>query len=171
MAGGRGLAKQVRARLDDEPQTDMAPKSETKVSYLDELQFRKPVRRHVAEFAAVFALIMVIVAGSGAYHGKPLSTVFTWIAAAMVLLLLGYKTPGVLHPLWKGWMKFAHVLGLVMTTLILAVAWTIALIPTAMGLKIFGIKVMDTTYGAKVSTYWETRDPKENDFQLLKRQF
>ena len=171
MAGGRGLAEEVRTRLEDEQAIGAVKNTTGKVHYLDELSFRKPIRQHVAEFAAVFAVIFLGIAAVKIYKGGSLNVAGIWTGAALVLITLGYKAPAVLHPLWKGWMKFAHVLGLVMTTLILAVAWTVALLPTAFGLKIFGVKVMDLSFDRSTKTYWENREAKSNNFKLLERQF
>lgn len=167
MAGKGGLAKEVRAGLElAEPK---APAVQP--DFLDELWFRKPIRQHIREFAQVFALIFLAIAGVSAYrHGANwLSN--SMLSAAIVILLGGYKTPKLLHPLWKGWMAIGHGLGVVMSTVILAIAWTIVLLPMAALLKLIGKKVMDTTYGAPVQSYWENRDPKLDNFKLLERQY
>lgn len=76
-----------------------------------------------------------------------------------------------MHPLWKGWMAFAHKLSLVMTFAILSFAWTVVMMPMALLLKVLRIKVMDTSYKTGAATYWENRDPKFDNFKLLERQF
>jgi hypothetical protein len=44
-------------------------------------------------------------------------------------------------------------------------------VPTSIALRLFRIKVMDTTFRSPVPSYWETRNPKMDDFKLLERQF
>ncbi len=68
-------------------------------------------------------------------------------------------------------MKMAHYLSIVMTFVILSVAWTIGFVPMAYLLKILRIKPMNLSYKAKVSTYWETRDTKYDDFKRLELQY
>lgn len=169
MAGQGGLATKVRTRLEviegGKPKDSVIPEK------IDEIWYKKPVRQHVKEFAVVFAFILVAIAGYQVYREKPADLPFALISVAGVLMALGYKAPIVLHPAWKAWMKFAHVLGFFMTGLILGIAWTIVLLPVALILKIISKKVMDLTYKAPVSTYWEDRDTSKDDFKLLERQF
>lgn len=167
MAGKGGLAEEIRAGLD--PVTVESPQA--KVDLLDEIWFRKPVRQHIREFAQVFALVFLLIAGISAYKNGPNVLSNSFIALSLVTLALGYKTPRVLHPLWKGWMAIGHYLGAVMSIVILSIAWAILVIPIAIILKVMRIKVMDLSFGAKVDSYWEKRDPKFDDFALLKRQF
>jgi general stress protein CsbA len=84
---------------------------------------------------------------------------------------LGYFFPRVLVPLWRAWMKLAHYMGLVMTFVILSVAWTIGFVPMAYLLKILRIKSMDLRYGANTDSYWEKRDTKYDDFKRLELQY
>jgi hypothetical protein len=79
--------------------------------------------------------------------------------------------PRLMLPVWRVWMKLAEALGLIMTHILLTGIWIILMIPVALLLKIVGIKVMDRTFRAKVDSYWEKRNPKQNDFKLLTRQF
>ncbi len=179
MAGEGGLARKVRTGLDGEtpnknidnvipmrPANQNAPRNP-----LDEKWFGKTIRQHVREFACVFALICLISAGMMIYKGRDLMWPGIWTGVALVLVALGYGAPAVLHPLWKGWMKLAHYLSVVTTFLIIGLAWTVVLMPISLLLRVFGIKVMDTTYKKPVTTYWEDREEKYHDFKLLERQF
>jgi hypothetical protein len=66
----------------------------------------------------------------------------------------------------------ALLLSKVMTPLILAVMWAIAVVPTAVALRVAGIRIIDMRFrDESAPTYFKTRDPKSNDFELLKRQF
>ncbi|MCO6430147.1 MAG: hypothetical protein J5J00_04745 [Deltaproteobacteria bacterium] len=169
MAGQGELAREIRTRL--EVVEGFAGKERPK-SKLDELYFRRPIRQHIKEFAALFAVIFNIVA---IYlllkDGATLATPAALAVVSLVLYAIGHFVPVILYPVWDGWMKFAHILGIVMTTLILFVAWSIALIPISVLLKVCRIKVMDTTFRQPVETYWEERSDKYNDFKLLERQF
>ncbi|MBN8550477.1 MAG: hypothetical protein J0M12_14275 [Deltaproteobacteria bacterium] len=170
MAGQGGLAEKVRAGLEPEVIAP-TPSSRTKVHYLDEVWVRKPIRRHVSEFSCVISLVLLIIAGVGLYKGHSLVTPVALTTTALVLLALGYRAPGVLHPVWKSWMSLATGIGLVMTTLILSLGWTILVIPFALVMRFVGKRVMDLSYATGTASYWETRDSKLDDFKLLERQF
>jgi hypothetical protein len=88
-----------------------------------------------------------------------------------VLVALGYFAPMTLHPLWKGWMKLAHWLSIVTSTILMTVVWCVAFIPLSCVLKLFKVGHIDLSFRQPVETYWEPRDPRADDFQRLERQF
>jgi hypothetical protein len=138
---------------------------------LDELSFRKPVRQHVREFGALIGVIVLLAACYIAWREGSLATVGGLTLTALAIYGVGAKAPRMLLGVWRGWMRFAEALGVVMTTLILGIGWLFLMLPTSLALRVFRIKVMDTTFRSPVSSYWEDRDPKMDDFKLLERQF
>lgn len=138
---------------------------------LDVIEHRKPVRQHIWEFGCIFSIIFLAI---GAYQSQTRSIVqpaLISLAASGGLLSLAKFAPSLLLPVWKGWMKFAMFLGTYMTLLIVSIAWTIVVIPTGLLLRLLGKSVMDMKYGVATESYWEDREDKMNDFQLLERQF
>ena len=173
MAGEGQLAGPVRIGLGSSVANTRvySMQNDDSQSYLDEKSFGKPIRQHVKEFGGLFGLIAMIFI-AWALH-KRIDPMWTGIASLIGVFFLytGYFAPSILHPIWKGWMSFAHVLGIVMTTLILTVCWSIMLVPMAMLLKIVGKKVMDTTFDPALETYWVERKGEKHDFQLLEKQY
>jgi hypothetical protein len=131
----------------------------------------KSVRVHVREFAVLFAIIFTTIASYQTFYYGVTTSSLVWALTGIVIGILGYRAPRVLHPLWKGWMKLAHYLSIVMTFVIMSLVWTVGFVPMAMVLKALRIKTMDLSYKTGVSTYWETRDPKYDDFKRLEQQF
>lgn len=194
MGGKGGLAYEIRTGLED-PSNQAKPKNDSsypeqregsprpvnlvknsdtvKVDPLDAVTFNKTARRHVAEFGATMALVCVIFAAFKGWIRGPeaLDSIFVAIGIATLFAGAGYFTPRLLHPLWVGWMKLAHMLSLVMTFVVLSIAWIGAFLPMAALLKVFRKEVMDTSFDRKAVTYWENRDPKYDDFKRLERQF
>ncbi len=168
MAGQGGVAEDIRAGLTPTSIAVVAAKS---VDPLDELSFRKPIRQHVREFGALIGLILVLPAAYLAWRERSLATVGALVFAGCALYGVGARAPQLLVGVWRGWMRFAEKIGVVMTTLILSVGWFLVVVPTSIALKLFRIKVMDTTFRSPVASYWETRNPKMDDFKLLERQF
>jgi hypothetical protein len=171
MARARGLANEVRTGLEEAVVTrpDLAIKKA--VNVLDVDWMGKPTRVHVRDFGILFAIISLGIATYKTYqHGVTLNSLLL-ACAGIVLGLLGYRAPRVLYPLWKGWMKLAHYLSIVMTFVIMLLTWTIGFVPMAMLLKVLRIKRMDLSYKSGAVTYWESRDPKYDDFKRLEQQF
>ena len=176
MAGKGSLAEEIRTGLDGK----MGPgnkahltlvSSGTPVDPLDELYFRKPVRRHVKEFSCIIAIVLLVIGGIKLYRQTGLSLGYGLVAGAVVLVVLGYTSPRTLKPIWRGWMWFAEKLGGVMNVVLLTLAWTLAMIPIALMLRLFRKRVMDLTFRTSVDSYWEKRSPESDNFELLKRQF
>ena len=139
---------------------------------LDEMLNRKPIRKHVQEFALVFGIIMLGVAAYFAYKQRPISDVISFMLGAAALVLVGYRAPMLLKPVWEAWMKFAEGLGKVMTFLLLSIMWVGMFIPLAFLLRLFGKEVMNMRFREpELSTYWESRDNSLSDFKLVERQY
>jgi|GEM_PF-1026926 len=138
---------------------------------LSERWMGKTIQRHVLEFGQVFALIGLIVAIVALRKEWSFSFVAAPLLFAAVILAGAKFTPNLMRPLWSGWMKLAMILGHVMTTLILGIMWTLVLLPIALLLRIIGKRVMDTSFDRSRTSYWQARDPRNDDFELLLRQF
>lgn len=171
MAGARGLANEVRTGLEESVVSLSVANRDQVVDVLDSDWMGKPVRTHVREFAVLFAIIFTGIASYKTYKFGVTTTAIAWAFGGIIIGLLGYRAPRALHPLWKGWMKLAHYMSLVMTFVIMSLTWTIGFVPMAMILKVLRIKTMDLSYKSGATTYWETRDPSHDDFKRLEQQF
>lgn len=173
MAGARRLADEIRVGLEEKGlvQTQAPVSRREPKDPLNELWFGKPVGQHVREFGALFGAICFFVTAVKLYQGRSTEACLAWGAAGSVFALSGYMAPRLLLPLWRGWMKLAHYLSIVMTSVILVLVWSIGFLPMAFILRIVGIKRMDLSYKAERASYWETRDAKYDDFKRLELQY
>jgi len=165
------LANEVRTGLEESVVCLSVANRDQVVDVLDSNWMGKPVRSHVREFAALFAIIFTGIASYKTYKYGVTPASLSWAIAGILLGLLGYRAPRLLHPIWKGWMKLAHYMSIVMTFVIMSLTWTIGFVPMAMILKALRIKTMDLSYKSGATTYWETRDPAHDDFKRLEQQF
>ncbi|NLF25700.1 MAG: hypothetical protein GX589_08615 [Deltaproteobacteria bacterium] len=139
---------------------------------LEEVWCGKPVHRHLREFGLLFGLIFIAVSiYCLAFSQNPLFSAVFWFVLGVVVLCLGFLAPFSLYYPWKVWMAFANVLGRVIHPLIMFLLWTIAVLPTALILKICGKRVIDLRFRAPVESYWEDRSPASHDFKLLRKQY
>ncbi len=171
MAGARGLANEVRTGLEASVSQKVGVAAAVAQSPLDEIWMGKPVRQHVKEFGAIFATLFLIICSVKTYKGVPLQSSALWFALAAFFGVLGYAAPGLLAPLWRGWMKLAHYLSIVMTAVLLSLVWCIGFLPMAGIVRLCGIRVIDQSYRSGAATYWIKRDPKYDDFSRLKQQY
>lgn len=167
MAGKGGLAEEIRAGLETQEPQAPAP---VQRDALDELYFRKPIRRHVQEFSCVLAIIALGIGGFIAWRGN-VATPLALLATALLTVAIGYTRPQLMHPVWKAFLEVGHFLGTIVTYVILTLSWTVVLLPTALVMRIIGKAVMNTSFRTAAASYWEERDPKLGDFKLLERQY
>lgn len=78
--------------------------------------------------------------------------------------------PAQMKPIYKGWLKLAHYVGLMMTFTILTVVYYIAVTPTALLKRLLGGRPIPTAPDKKASTYWVSRtEPVQPRERFVKR--
>jgi hypothetical protein len=176
MARERGLAEHIPAGLESEPlkaqlHVVQGMKGNATRDPLDERQHGKTIRAQVQEFGVVFALLFTVIGGFQLFHHhRPLASLALFASAALFFTVARYA-PTVMHPFWKGWMAVGAVLGAVVNTVLLTIVWTVMVVPLGIALKLIGKRVMDLSFRAPVTTYWESRSEELASFALLERQF
>jgi hypothetical protein len=77
--------------------------------------------------------------------------------------------PNALKAVYLAWLKVAHFIGRVITTVILALAYYLSIAPTALIKRMFGGTPLPTAPDRNAATYWVTRNepaqPKERFFK------
>lgn len=107
-------------------------------------------------FGLVFAGVFGIIGLLPLLHERSLRT---WaLAIGTVFLLLAFIRPGVLAPLNRLWFRLGLALGAVMTPVIMGLLFVVAVIPTALALKLFRKDPMQRRFVPEAATYWERRE-------------
>ncbi len=98
-------------------------------------------------------------------------TVATYVFGALGLLGLGLLgLPERLRPVYGAWMKVAHLIGRVVNTLILTIAYYVVITPSALIKRVFGGAPIPTRPDKSASSYWITRtEPVQPKERFLKR--
>jgi hypothetical protein len=165
------LENEIRVGLDTPTTENRAAFEQAPIDPLDVVSFGKTARRHVREFGFIFAAIFLGVAAWKLYRGHELASSLMWSLPGGLFAVLGVWAPRILLPVYRGWMKFAHYLSIVMTTVLLGVTWCVGFLPIALMVRVLGIKRMDMSFRSPRPSYWEPRDPKYDDFKRLKLQY
>ncbi|MCK5256131.1 MAG: hypothetical protein KAQ81_08925 [Deltaproteobacteria bacterium] len=95
----------------------------------------------------------------------------TYLFGTLSALGLGFILfPHQLRPVFIAWLKIAHFLGRVVTTLILTLAYYLVITPAALIKRIFGGTPLPIKPDKNVSSYWVTRkEAVQSKEQFLKR--
>jgi hypothetical protein len=96
--------------------------------------------------------------------------IVTPLFGALSALGLGFVLlPGTLKPVYRGWLKIAHLIGRMVTTIILTMAYYLVMTPSAWLKRLFGGKPLPMSPDREAGTYWVDREepvqPKERFFK------
>ena len=118
--------------------------------------------RDLRNFGITFTVVFSIIAAWLRWKGRGASPYFGAAAAAFGVITL--LAPAILRPLHSPWMKFAEVLGVINTKLLLALFFFVGLTPIGALMRVFGNDPMNRTFAKRKAgvSYW-TAPPKHPD--------
>ena len=75
--------------------------------------------------------------------------------------------------LWSKWKRVAHFITHTLNTILLVLAYIVAIGPVSLGLRLTGQDILDKKWpkGDAPQTWWKARDPLPNDLERFERQF
>jgi hypothetical protein len=119
-----------------------------------------------------FGLVALIFFGSlcalGLWLAKPLPV---YIFGALSIFGAGFILfPSLLRPVHGGWVKIAHVIGRMVTILMLTLAYYLVITPAALIKRLFGGRPLPIKPDKRALSYWVDRDePAQPKERFLKR--
>ena len=131
-----------------------------------ENQVKPPSER---SFAVVFAVVFLVVALLPLIGGQPSRLWSFGVAAGF--LAAGYFVPAVLAPLNRLWFRFGLLLHKIMSPIFIGAIFGLAVVPTALVMRLFGIRPMPLTFEREKPSYWILRDPAAQAPDSMKRPF
>ena len=96
--------------------------------------------------------ILVIVLGLVVIHATSGNKYFLW--AALIIGILGVFNPFLAEKIHWAWMKLAHVMGYVMSKVMLTLVYTIVVLP----MSLFARKKVSVRLTGKSNTYFKERN-------------
>lgn len=107
----------------------------------------------------------------GLHYWASGSGYIVWVIVAAAFLLPAWLMPRVLAPLRRLWLKFGHVLSLVVSPIILGLIYITAIVPVGLATRLFGKDLLSLKHSAETPSYWVKRDAGVATPQSLKDQF
>lgn len=124
--------------------------------------------KEIRKFGIIALVFFSSLCAAGLWLKKPIPI---YLFGFLALLGLGFVLiPLPLKPVYTIWLKIAHLIGRVVTTLLLALAYYMVITPTAWAHRLFSGTPFPVKPDKKAASYWVTRteaaQPKE---RFLKR--
>ena len=124
--------------------------------------------KSIRQFGAIAFVFFGCLCALGIWTKKPIPT---YLFGTLSLLGLGFiLLPLPLKPVYDTWLKIAHFIGRVITTLILTLAYYLVITPAALIKRVFGGRPLPLKPDKNVSSYWVPREePTQPKERFLKR--
>ncbi len=117
-------------------------------------------RKEWRDFAVGLSIILSVIAAIQWYID---SNVYQYFAlTAIIILLCGLTVPIIIKPLFIGFSYLGFILGWVMTRIILIILFCLVFTPIGLVMRLFGKKLLDTTFDRKQKSYWIDRQKVES---------
>lgn len=124
--------------------------------------------RDIRKFGLIAFLFFGCLCAAGLWAKKPLPV---YLFGALSLLGIGFMAvPGPLRPVYSAWLKIAHIIGRIVTTLVMAIAYYLVMTPSALIKRVFGGRPLPVRPDENASSYWVPRDePAQPRDRFIKR--
>ena len=120
-------------------------------------------------FGVVFACVFLIISLYPILNGN---IPIIWAAVvAGVFLLVGLFVPRILSPLNFIWFKFGILLGIMITPIVMTIIFFLAVVPTALFVRVIGKDLLRLKFDSDAKTYWIVRDESNAPMGSMKNQF
>ena len=125
--------------------------------------------KQIRKFGWIAFIFFGCLCAAGIWAQKPIPIYFFGSLSALGLGFILFPNP--LRPLFVAWLKVAHVIGIIITTLALSLAYYFVITPAAFLKRIFGGAPRPTKPDKELSSYWVTRDQAAQPIEQFSKRF
>lgn len=118
---------------------------------------KKVLRKFGFVMAGAFAVIAAFLFWKSDYQVTSAVDVLAILSA--FFLATGLVIPIALSPIEWAWMKLAHVMGFVMTRVLVTLVFFLAITPTGLIFKLLGKDLLDRKIDKGADSYWIAAEP------------
>jgi hypothetical protein len=112
--------------------------------------------RDIRRFGIVAFIFFGCLCALGIWKEKPIPTYFFAFLCLMGMALI--LAPSRSRPVYIGWLKIAHFIGRILTTLILTLSYYLVITPSALIKRLLDGSPLPVRPDKKASSYWVERD-------------
>jgi TctA family transporter len=120
-------------------------------------------------FGLLIGGVLLLVAGPHYWKDRP--DFFVWLAIGLVFVAVALLIPNILAPLRRLWLKFGHLMSIVISPIILALMYVLAIVVTGVLIRLFGKDLLSLKLKPGAASYWIKRNPPGPELKSLADQF
>ena len=110
------------------------------------------------KFALVMTAVLGLIAALLIWRQKPTAPYIGGLAG--LFLMMGLFLPRILAPVEGAWMRLAHILGTVMTFVILTLTFYLVVTPMGLLVRLLGEDLLKMKFDRAAPSYWAAVDPQ-----------
>ena len=128
-----------------------------------------PMRNSNRSFGLLIGGVLLLVAGLHYWKERP--DFFVWLIVAVVFIAVSLLMPRILAPLRRLWLKLGHLMSIVVSPIILALMYVLAIVVTGVLIRLFGKDLLSLKLKPAEASYWIKRNPPGPESKSLADQF
>ncbi len=127
------------------------------------------MRDSTRSFGLLIGGVLLLVAGLHYWKERP--DFFVWLIVGVAFVAVALLMPRTLAPLRRLWLKLGHLMSIVVSPIILALMYVLAIVVTGVLIRLFGKDLLSLKRRPAESSYWIKRNPPGPEFKSLADQF
>jgi hypothetical protein len=120
-------------------------------------------------FGLLIGGVLLLVAGL--HYWKDRHDFFVWLIIGLAFVAVALLVPHILAPLVRLWLKLGHLMSIVISPIILALMYVLAIVVTGVLIRLFGKDLLSLKLKPEAESYWIKRNPPGPKFNSLTDQF
>ena len=108
---------------------------------------------------------------AGLHYWKDRPDFFVWLIVGVAFVAVALLMPRTLAPLQRLWLKLGHLMSVVVSPIILALMYALAIVVTGVLIRLFGMDLLSLKFKPEEGSYWIKRNPPGPEFKSLADQF
>jgi len=127
--------------------------------------------KNIRSFAFIMAGAFFILSVLIFFFGNVRERAYWLFPISALFLVLLWRAPASLNPIYKFWMLLSSILGWLMSRLLLTLVFFIVLTPIGLTMRLFGKDILKQKFDAQTKSYWLKRPPEASSFERYEKQF
>lgn len=136
---------------------------------IEELRKLDPDRKELRKFGWILGGAFLVLGGIAWYRGSGVAPYLLWPGAAIAVV--GTVLPGALRWLFFVWMALGLVLGTIVTSIILAIVFFVAVTPIGLVMRLLGRDPMHRAIDREAPSYWIPKVHDTSDKTRMEKYF